>query len=140
MIWSKIKSHMKDCMGDQLDREGLNDQDAAWGNSLGLQFIDKIRSPPPLNQWQIRLNTEDLDELCKIKARKTLFFDGAAKGNPGNSGAGGVIKNADGKIESRYAWGVGFNSSSQAEALALLQRLKMLTYLDIKDAIIFGDS
>eukprot|EP00253_Pinus_taeda_P018975 PITA_18975 len=102
--------------------------------------LTKLGPPPPLNQWKIRLNTEDLDELCKIKARKTLFFDGAAKGNPGNSGAGGVIKNADGRIESRYAWGVGFNSSIQAEALALLQGLKMLTYLDIKDAIIFGDS
>eukprot|EP00253_Pinus_taeda_P029236 PITA_29236 len=140
ITWIKIRCHLKDCVGDHLDREDLSNQGTSWGYSLGLQFVDKVRLPPPLKHWKIRLKTEELVELCKKKARKTLFFDGAAKGNPGSFGAGGVIKNADGRIESRYAWGVGFNSSIQAEALALLQGLKMLISLGIKDAIIFWDS
>lgn len=131
---------MKECLGDQLDRADLSDHDAAWGDALGLQFVDKVRPPHILKHWKICLKAAELVDLCKKKARKTLFFDGAVKGNPGSSGAGGVIKNVDGRIESRYAWGVGFNSIIQAEALALLQGLKLLISLGIKDATIFGDS
>lgn len=78
--------------------------------------------------------------FCSKKAHSTLSFDGASKGNPGRSGAGGVVKKADGGIVLRYAWGVGYNTSIQAEALALLQGLKQLKSLGIQVASVFGDS
>lgn len=70
----------------------------------------------------------------------SLFFDGAKKGNPGKAGAGGTIKNTEGISIHNFSWGLGINSSIQAEALALYQGLKLLLRLEIKEAIIFGDS
>lgn len=81
IIWTKIKSHLKECLGDQLDRADLSDQDDVWGDALGLQFTEKVNPPHILKYWQIRLNDAELADLCKKKARKTPFFDGAAKGN-----------------------------------------------------------
>ena len=70
----------------------------------------------------------------------SLFFDGVAKGNPGNAGAGGVIKSIVGAEILHFAWGLGINSSIQAEAFALFQGLKQLQNLEIKEANILGDS
>ena len=64
-----------------------------------------------------------------------FFFDGAAKGNLGIAGAGGVIRNADGYIENRYAWGLGHSTNMQVEAMASLQGLKHLQDLGIEKAI-----
>lgn len=94
----------------------------------------------PLKDWQIRLNASDFLALCTKQVHSILFFDGAAKGNPGTSRAGGVVKRADGRTVLRYAWGVGYNTSIQAEALALLQGLKQLKSLSINDTIVMGDS
>lgn len=43
------------------------------------------------------------------------------------------------KIHS-FAWGLGHSTSIQVEALALFQGLKMLKYLNISEANVFGDS
>ena len=39
-----------------------------------------------------------------------------------------------------FSWGLGINTSIQAEALALLQGLKSLLNLEIKEVNVFGDS
>lgn len=141
LIWVKIKSHLKECMGEQLSMKDLTKQEIAWGASLDLHFSDIVRNPsPPLKPCQIHLNDTQFPEFCRKKARKALFFYGAAKGNPGNSRAGGVIKSAEGITEASYAWGVGVNTSIQAQALALLQGLKVLKNLGIREAVVFGDS
>eukprot|EP00253_Pinus_taeda_P030893 PITA_30893 len=140
IIWEKIKSHLRDCLSDQLDGAELSDQEAVWGTYLDLQFIDIAKLPSPLKKWKIRLEAVEFSEFYIKKERNTLFFDGAAKGNPGLSSAGGVIKSTEGRTELRFAWGVGFNTSIQAEALALFQGLKQLTTLGIKEATIIADS
>lgn len=71
---------------------------------------------------------------------KALFFDGAAKGNPSRSGAGGVIKSTEGITEASYAWGVGVNTNIQAKELALLQGLKVLKKLGTREAVVWGFS
>ena len=70
----------------------------------------------------------------------SFFFDGASKGNPGRARAGGIVKNVEGVLIHNFAWGLGINSSIQAEALALLQGLKSLLNLEIKEVNVFGDS
>lgn len=47
LIWVKIKSHLKECMGDQLSIKDLTEQDIAWGASLDLHFSDIVKNPPP---------------------------------------------------------------------------------------------
>jgi len=85
-------------------------------------------------------NSEDFQNWISKQKVHSLFFDGAAKGNLGNAGAGGVIKNIDGISILQFAWGFGINSNIQVEALALYQGLKLLLKLEIKEANIFGDS
>ena len=98
------------------------------------------RPPLPLFDWQIRLSASEFLSFCSQQAQCILSFDGAAKRNPGRSGAGGVIKNADGVKVLSYTWGIGYNTSIQAEALALLQGLKQLKSLGIRVALVLGDS
>ena len=136
----KIKSQLNNSLGDQLDGADLSEHDSKWIVMLDLNFIDIVRPLTPLKDWKIWVNATDFSEFCTKLACSVLFFDGAAKENPGISGAGGIVGNAEGTTVLRYTWGVGYNTSIQAEALALLQGLKQLKFLDIKDATVFGDS
>ena len=52
-----------------------------------------------------------------------VYVDGAAKGNPGPSGAGIFIK-ADGEVQ-RYSIPLGIHNNHEAEYLALIHALKI---------------
>ena len=69
-----------------------------------------------------------------------LHVDGASKGNPGNSGSGGVLFDSSGKIVLKFAWGLGHNTNNIAEILALWQGLSQARKLFIKNLIFIGDS
>ena len=127
-------------MTDIKDDSNLSQQDIAWGASLDLQFQPAVRNVPPLKDWQIRKSETDLQDWLNSHSRHSLFFDGAAKGNPGKAGAGGVVVSPIGEKIHSFAWGLGFSSSVQAEALALYQGLKILKDLNISEANVIGDS
>ena len=76
----------------------------------------------------------------KICNTHYLFFDGASKSNPGMTGAGEIICNANGDIKSAYEWGLGPLSNNSVEALALYQGLIQLQKLGISTATILRDS
>ena len=86
------------------------------------------------------MSEDNFNNWNKNLACFSLFFDGATKGNPGNAGAGGVIKNMEGQIEHKFVWGLGQDINTQAEGVALLQGLKILQKLEIKEEKIIGDS
>lgn len=112
-----------------------------WGASLNLQFRQANRSIIPVEEWQVRgKNKEEFCAWISNHKLHSLFFDGAAKGNPRKAGPGGTVNSTEGTLIHSFAWGLGFNSSIQAEALALYQGLKLLLSLEIKEAIILGDS
>ena len=69
-----------------------------------------------------------------------LSFDGASKRNLGEAGGGGIIRNPNGNIILRYAWGLGIESNNKAEALALWQGLTQALFINIQDLIVLGDS
>ena len=69
-----------------------------------------------------------------------LFFDGASKGNPGRAGEGGVVIDADGKVEIEYCWNIGYNSNNMAEAYRLWQGLKQLQKKGVDEVMVFDDS
>ena len=54
-----------------------------------------------------------------------VFFDGASKGNPGISGAGGVIYSHDGIAKDSFNWGLGQNTNNQVEILELYKGCQM---------------
>ena len=127
-------------MTDIKDDSNLSQQDITWGSTLDIQFHPAVRKAPTIKDWQIRKSKTDFQDWIKSQARNSLFFDGAAKGNPGKAGAGGVVVNPFGEKIHSYAWGLGYSSSIQAEALALFQGLKILKELSINEANVIGDS
>ena len=52
---------------------------------------------------------------------KLSFFNGASRGNPGETGAGGVLCSFGEITDISYILGLGIKSSNQSEALALLK-------------------
>jgi len=58
--------------------------------------------------------------------KKILFFDGASKGNLGETSVGGVLYDSDGVEKLTIAWGLGHSSKNQVEALVVFMGLKLL--------------
>ena len=70
----------------------------------------------------------------------TLNFDGAAKGNPGNAGVGGLIQDSLGRWVQGYYIGLGITTSVNAELRGLLEGLKLASQLNITQLIIELDA
>ena len=118
----------------------LSQHDLDWGASMGLHFSSEIRHHKITKEWQFRGKEKELSDLLLKQSRSSFFFNGAAKGNPGLAGAGGIIKNKEGITVANFAWGLEQSSSLQAEALALLQGLKQAKAMDLSEVSIIGDS
>jgi ribonuclease HI len=69
-----------------------------------------------------------------------LNFDGAAKGNPGRTGLGGVIRDSKGNIIRLYAGSLGNSTNNAAEFGALETGLEILSREGMTNAIVEGDS
>ena len=69
----------------------------------------------------------------------TIFFDGASKGNPGISGAGGLVFSPDRLIESSFSWGLGIMSNKQDEIYSLLKACHISKEKGYKSIQIFSD-
>ena len=69
-----------------------------------------------------------------------LNVDGSSLGNPGCSGAGGVIKDHSGKLIRYFAEHIGFGSSNYAEGMELLLGLQIVKSLNLVNVDIELDS
>ena len=69
-----------------------------------------------------------------------IFTDGAARGNPGPAGAGGVILDGDGKELGNVCRYLGEMTNNQAEYNALILSLKEALRLKIGRVSVFCDS
>jgi ribonuclease HI len=136
-ILTTLKDFLKDHIRTITDKN-LSPHEV--GEIAGTEFLQRRNPAKKGKDWQIRMPENSFSNWNKEIDCYSLFFDGAAKGNPGNAGAGGVIKNIEGQIEHRYAWGLGQDTNTQAEAMALMQGLKILQKACIKEAKIIGDS
>jgi hypothetical protein len=83
----KIKSLWKESLGEHLPDLNLSQQDLEWGASLDLRFSGDTRQLKDIKEWQFKGKENDLSGLLLRQSRCSLFFDGAAKGNPGLAGA-----------------------------------------------------
>ena len=133
-----VKSQLAEWLADKGDDLDLNYQDRDLGSALNFKFQKLSSSPPSIKKWQIRKNEEDFQSWLFNQPIPSLFFDGAAKGNPGIAGVGGLIINPDDTSSHRFAWGLGHSSSIQAEAMALFQGIKLLKELGLKEANVLG--
>jgi ribonuclease HI len=69
-----------------------------------------------------------------------IYTDGGSRGNPGPSGAGGVIIDSNGEIISESSEYLGHQTNNYAEYMGLLLTLKRAKLLGIKKISVFMDS
>lgn len=67
-------------------------------------------------------------------------FDGASKGNPGQAGAGAILRTKDGRIVSQLREGLGVVTNNVAEYKALILGMKYALRNGFKDVNVQGDS
>eukprot|EP00253_Pinus_taeda_P013310 PITA_13310 len=140
IVANSVKCQLREWLEGTGDDSNLSQQDRDLGFVLTLSFLKPRSSPPALEEWKIRKNEKDFQDWLSNQSIPSLFFDGAAKGNPGKAGVGGHIILPDNASPHTFAWGLGHTSSIQAEALALLQGVIFLKDMGIREANIFGDS
>src|SRR3989344_6524459 len=70
----------------------------------------------------------------------TLNTDGGARGNPGPSAIGGVIKNSSGEVIKQFKEYTGVSTNNVAEYSALIKGLSIALELDISSLSCFLDS
>lgn len=76
----------------------------------------------------------------KAYPRLRLFTDGAARGNPGPSGAGAVLLEPGGQVVAKLGKYLGVQTNNHAEYTALLLGLKHARTLGAKELEVFSDS
>jgi len=67
-------------------------------------------------------------------------IDGASKGNPGDAGYGGVIRDEEGNIEVIFHSDLGRETKNMAEFIAIEQGLEILIDHNLHNTIIEADS
>jgi ribonuclease HI len=70
----------------------------------------------------------------------TIYTDGACRGNPGPSGAGGVILDSSGVVVAEIKEYLGIATNNVAEYQALRLTLEHAILLEIKNVSVFMDS
>ena len=93
-------------------RRKNNGQNTFWCQLL-LTSREPGRRSRSLN-WKVRMGNEDFTIWWLNLGYKSLFFDGASKGNPRIAGVGGVIFDTKGRKQKEYAWGIGRKSNNGA--------------------------
>ena len=69
-----------------------------------INWYTTVKRPNCLN-WHLRMSEEYFSNWTVNLGCKSVFFDGASKGNPGLAGAGGVIFELGGNKQKDYSWG-----------------------------------
>jgi ribonuclease HI len=117
-------------------------EEISWlGAPLQRASNKKNPSRPCSNpEWRLWIPEQDFQKWWKNQGKATIFFDGASKGNPGISGAGGVIYSSDSQSKDSFSWGLGKNTNNQAEILGLLKACQLAQGNGEKYIQVFGDS
>lgn len=87
-----------------------------------------------------RINSFQLNDTIQNKIPKYILrFDGASRGNPGQSGAGAVLYKNDKEIWS-VSRNLGIQTNNYAECFAMTLGIDKASQLGIKNLIVEGDS
>lgn len=79
--------------------------------------------------------------LAKGSNRKLiLYIDGAARGNPGHAGIGGIISNEKGKVLQNISEYIGEATNNIAEYSALIFALQSIPRFEADEVKIYSDS
>ena len=112
------------------------------GRDLREEILEFIAEEEDLQLTQKRFgfSRERLKEIISGKIKPVeIYIDGAARGNPGPSGAG-VVFVREGRIIQTLSKSLGRCTNNQAEYLALIHALEMAKSLGYKNIVIKTDS
>ncbi len=85
--------------------------------------------------------TSGVTELPPIgPPRVRVYSDGAARGNPGHSGAGAVLVEPSGQVLDRLGKYLGVHTNNFAEYMGLLLGLRRAKDLGVQEVEVFADS
>ena len=70
----------------------------------------------------------------------TAYFDGASRGNPGESAAGACIIDDDGQVAWQCSRALGIGTNNEAEYKALIMLLEEIAARGLKKVTVHGDS
>ena len=98
---------------------------------------DLMRENPSAAVGEIR---EWISRKCRVQEKLRLFSDGGSHGNPGPSGAGGIILDEEGNEAARYSVYLGIGTNNVAEYKALIEGIIRLDRLEPEEVEIFLDS
>ena len=103
-----------------------------WQNwNLNLGITPKIRKKTATNT--------PLNWIPPSPGVFKLNFDGASKGNPGQAGFRGIIRNFNGEIQHLYFGSIGWDTNNLAELEGLWQGLRLTLQHNLFPIIIEGD-
>ena len=110
--------------------------------SLRLEVSPTMRLLKPIlaPSQRFRGSQEEFFSLWWSSPSTVIFFDGASKGNPGVSGAGGLVLSPDRLSYFRFCWGLGIMSNNQAECYNLLMASQLAKEKGFMSVQIYGDS
>ncbi len=78
--------------------------------------------------------------MTKFKAKLIVYSDGAARGNPGPAGAGGIIKDMSGEVLAEISEYLGETTNNVAEYKALILTLEKALQYGKDEVEIYLDS
>jgi ribonuclease HI len=81
-----------------------------------------------------------LTDAAQAPSKVRVYSDGAARGNPGPSGAGAVLVDSSGNVVDRLGKYLGIQTNNYAEYMGLLLGLKRARELGIREVEVFADS
>ncbi|XP_051121002.1 uncharacterized protein LOC127244503 isoform X2 [Andrographis paniculata] len=121
---SKDKSATKN-HSDKRSQEDVASVSLAANSQIKHAKLDNFLQVPPISSY-----------CCSC----ILEFDGASKGNPGQAGAGAVLRAADGSMVFKLREGVGIATNNVAEYRGVILGLKYALQKGFKHIRVQGDS
>ncbi len=108
-----------------------------------IDFDSLLTKHPFLNKEEVQAHFDCVFDKCRDNKAQSdlyeLYTDGASKGNPGHSGIGYVIKKDGFLIEEQSKY-IGIATNNIAEYTALIEGLKRLEQLGVKNVKVYSDS
>lgn len=98
-------------------------------------LLDGGRAPPPPT-----FTPAEAAVVATAASRLQVYSDGAARGNPGPSGAGAVLLEPSGQVVDRIGKYLGIQTNNFAEYMGLLLGLRRARELGAKEVEVFADS
>ncbi|MQL91571.1 hypothetical protein Taro_024185 [Colocasia esculenta] len=120
-------------------------------NNIGHSFSKiTFKVAPSIDEWKTLLSFGFAPQ-CSSKMLKlirwipplhdfSLNVDGACKGNPGDCGGGGCIRDSMGNVHLAFSHFYGTGTSMQAEIRALTDGLRLASVIGYKISIVYTDS